>query len=502
MSEAALKALSNSELASGSEIPAVKHRTVNDAIIEEMFDGQSRGDVLAAVQSALSLSAGDKVFVIRSGQAYLLDANSFGLVSNLVDLSDVQITSPVNGQSLVYDAGLNKYVLKDIFLDVSWQEPIISFLNFTTSEPASPTTGDRYVNTVTGSGSVSTGETFTINYIYEWNGVDWTETVPLQGYTLVNNDDSLIYNFNGTSWVAASSGALPSNIAYKDTDNNFSTGQTINGTLSTTGLITSLGDITFVGVITQNSNQFFSTDSQGWVHRSNQATYSFLEFQGSGGADWGGLYATSTDIGFVNTNAVDWRFRIDSSNNVDIVGGSVYLNGVLAMRKVASDGWLYLNDTGVFTNGVYTLGLMRADGGFEVGGLASISSTGVFNGNGSGLTNVNTFHSVADLGTNQTAVSANSARELDILAGLYNASTTLTFSDVTNLRRCAIQITNTNANVLTFAGITVKFVAAELPSGMSFASNALTFSADTAVVYNIVLEKFNGTTFRGRIELD
>lgn len=114
----------------------------------------------------------------------------------------------------------------------------------------------------------------------------------------------------------------------------------------------------------------------------------------------------------------------------------------------------------------------------------------------------NSYHVVSDLGTNATTVSANSARELDVLAGLYNENRTLTFSDVTNLRRCAIQITNTNANVITFAGITVKFVASELPSGMSFASNALTFPADTAVVYNIVLEKFNGTTFRGRIELD
>lgn len=483
MSESALKALSNSELASGTEIPATKHRTVNDAIIEEMFDGQSRGDVLAAVQSALSLSAGDKVFVIRSGQAYLLDANSFGLVSKFVDLEDVQITAPVNDQAVTYNAALNKYVLKDIFLDVSWQEPIISFLNFTTSEPASPTTGDRYVNTVTGSGSVSTGETFTINYIYEWNGVDWTETVPLQGYTLVNNDDSLIYNFNGTSWVAASSGALPSNVAYKDIDNNFSTGQTINGTLLTTSSITAISYNVAGASLALNT----TTPYGQWQIEGSRGGYSGILDVYSGVVT---MFDSTGSGGWYRETGGGWYLYWNQAN---------FCLGIGAQT----------------TNASYSI---HAGKGAYLGGdtlvVGNVTAT-TFTGNGSSLTNVNaatlggtaisainTFHSVADLGTNQTGVSASSARELDILAGLYNASTTLTFSDVTNLRRCAIQVTNTNANVLTFAGITVKFVDSELPSGMSFASNALTFPADTAVVYNVVLEKFNGTTFRGRIELD
>jgi hypothetical protein len=112
--EAALKALSNSQLASGAQIPATKHRTVNDAIIEELFDAQSRGDVLNGVQSALSLSSGDEILLIRGGQAYLIDESAFGLISDFVDLGDVSITSPLNDQVVVYNSSTSRYTLKNL----------------------------------------------------------------------------------------------------------------------------------------------------------------------------------------------------------------------------------------------------------------------------------------------------------------------------------------------------------------------------------------------------
>jgi len=112
--EAQLKSISNTELASGAQIPALKHRTVNNAIIEEMYAAQSRGDVLAGVQSALSLSGGDQVLVIRSGQAYLLDATDFGFVDALADLTDVSIPSPANDQVLAYNSAGNNWIAKDV----------------------------------------------------------------------------------------------------------------------------------------------------------------------------------------------------------------------------------------------------------------------------------------------------------------------------------------------------------------------------------------------------
>jgi hypothetical protein len=111
--EAELKALSNAQLQSSIEITAVRHRTVNDALIDEMFLAQSRGDVLAGVQAAAAIAAADKVLVIRGGQAYLLDADEFGFISNLVDLSDVNITSPSDKQIVNYDFATSKFIASD-----------------------------------------------------------------------------------------------------------------------------------------------------------------------------------------------------------------------------------------------------------------------------------------------------------------------------------------------------------------------------------------------------
>lgn len=111
------------------------------------------------------------------------------------------------------------------------------------------------------------------------------------------------------------------------------------------------------------------------------------------------------------------------------------------------------------------------------------------------------YTKIADLGTNGTTADADSARELEINAGAYTASTTLTVSNVTNLQRFSMQITNTNANVLTFSGITLYFKSDDLPDGVTFATNALTFPVDSAVKYNIVGVAFDGSTFDCKIEI-
>jgi hypothetical protein len=80
-----------------------------------------------------------------------------------------------------------------------WQVAIIDQVDFTTAEPAAPTTGDRYINTVTGTSSI-TAQPVTINYIYEWSGTIWTETVPQEGFALWDETANAIYVFDGTSW--------------------------------------------------------------------------------------------------------------------------------------------------------------------------------------------------------------------------------------------------------------------------------------------------------------
>lgn len=67
-----LEGLKNTLLASGQPIPASQHRTFEQALIDELFDAQSRGDLLADVNSSVSNQSDDLYFVIRGGVAYLV----------------------------------------------------------------------------------------------------------------------------------------------------------------------------------------------------------------------------------------------------------------------------------------------------------------------------------------------------------------------------------------------------------------------------------------------
>lgn len=105
------------------------------------------------------------------------------------------------------------------------------------------------------------------------------------------------------------------------------------------------------------------------------------------------------------------------------------------------------------------------------------------------------------LGSNGTAVDCESVETIYI-TGSYTANTTTTFSNVAKLRSVVFQLTNTNANTITFAGLTFEFKDSELPDGVSFATNALTFPADSSVKYNIVGVRFDGTNMRAKIEIN
>lgn len=77
---------------------------------------------------------------------------------------------------------------------------VTSQIDFTTAEPGSPSTADRYINTTTGTSS-GTSQSVTANHIYEWDGTTWIETTPTEGAWTTNEttNQSLIYS--GSVWV-------------------------------------------------------------------------------------------------------------------------------------------------------------------------------------------------------------------------------------------------------------------------------------------------------------
>lgn len=108
--KAQLEALKNSLLASGQPINAATHRELVQKLIDELYDAQSRGDLLSSVQATATTQAGDVVLVIRSGQAYLIPATEFGAAGiALGDLTNTVIVDPQDGDVLAYNAVTEKW---------------------------------------------------------------------------------------------------------------------------------------------------------------------------------------------------------------------------------------------------------------------------------------------------------------------------------------------------------------------------------------------------------
>jgi len=103
--KAEIEALKNALLASNQPITASIHRTFAQKIIDELYDAQSRGNLLGGVQASGTTGTEDSVLVIRSGQAYLIPASLFGGSGiTLADLNGVVIIDPQDGDLIAYDA--------------------------------------------------------------------------------------------------------------------------------------------------------------------------------------------------------------------------------------------------------------------------------------------------------------------------------------------------------------------------------------------------------------
>ena len=66
---------------------------------------------------------------------------------------------------------------------------------------------------------------------------------------------------------------------------------------------------------------------------------------------------------------------INFSGNDSNSNRGISFNSKTALSHTNADGWLRINNAGEFTNGVYTAGLFRADGGFQVDGIEVIDGS-------------------------------------------------------------------------------------------------------------------------------
>jgi len=104
LTKAQLEALKNTLLASQQPIDASTHRAFVQNVIDEMYDAQSRGDLLAGVQTDGTTTSGDTILLIRSGEMFLVPSSLFGGSGTLAGLSDVVIIDEQEGDILSYNA--------------------------------------------------------------------------------------------------------------------------------------------------------------------------------------------------------------------------------------------------------------------------------------------------------------------------------------------------------------------------------------------------------------
>jgi hypothetical protein len=104
-----LESLKNALLASNQPITAPIHREFAQKIIDELYDAQSRANLLSAIQNDSSLLTTDSVFVIRNGQGFLIPSSQVGGTGSLANLTDTVIIDPQDGEVIIYNSVTEKW---------------------------------------------------------------------------------------------------------------------------------------------------------------------------------------------------------------------------------------------------------------------------------------------------------------------------------------------------------------------------------------------------------
>lgn len=185
--KAQLEALKNSLLAGGQPITASIHREFVQKIIDELYDAQSRGNLLSGVQADTTNVSGDLSLVIRSGQAYLIPTSSLTAAGlNFDDINGLLIIDPQNGDLLAYNAVTDEWEnVPDVKVPYTGAVANVNLGEFGLA------TGFIKLDT-------SPTDTPTDQAVMKWDASRETVSIILNGFTTRVNQDSLVYVKNST----------------------------------------------------------------------------------------------------------------------------------------------------------------------------------------------------------------------------------------------------------------------------------------------------------------
>ena len=190
------------------------------------YNGEDVESALQDIGSTRVTNWGDGL--IYSPHTASVDYNTSNLKitdEKINTIQDITTTSsPTFNQLTINNAptedsnAATKNYVDSLVQGLDWQKSVISEINFVTSEPTILVVGNRYINTATGTSS-ATSQSVTIDYIYEWNGVDWTEIVPDEGFALWVENLDLLKVYDGSNWVSFGSTVIHNNLSLKQGGN-------------------------------------------------------------------------------------------------------------------------------------------------------------------------------------------------------------------------------------------------------------------------------------------
>lgn len=188
---------------------ATIHRSINDSgsAVTDLWSASKITSELGGKIADVAGTAGNIAVLDGSGElsdSTILAADVI-LKDGSIDFTAVQSYDSAKTFTSAQDLVSKAYVDSQIAgtgTSAEWQASVKGVLNLVTSEPASPATGDRYINSATGDSSETT-QAVVIDRIYEWNGTSWDETTPTVGtFTSDDSDTTSILYYGGSSWVA------------------------------------------------------------------------------------------------------------------------------------------------------------------------------------------------------------------------------------------------------------------------------------------------------------
>jgi hypothetical protein len=168
-----------------------------------------------------------------------------------------------------------KQYVDSLVQGLDWQNSVLGVVPVASGVQ---TTGNRYI-------ASATGGSWTEDYIYEWDGSAWDETVPNEGFATWNEADDRLVVYNGSSWVPFGSTVTHNNTSGKQ---GGTTNEYYHLTADEYNSLTSNGGV-------EDATDMHTHDDRYYTETEVDATISGLQSQIDTNSDHGALSGLGDD---------------------------------------------------------------------------------------------------------------------------------------------------------------------------------------------------------------